>query len=150
MLNVKYLDRLYDDLLYLLQKKHVLRQEFLDKMYGEQRNSKKVKAILDYWDVFDDTSSNDSSVDGYDDDYNYKFIRDYFWDKIRNDIPDEDKLESLDTDNDGDIDKTDVSNIAKSITAYDVGRTFDGDYEDLDKVTKGTKSTEVTGNEKDL
>lgn len=31
-------------------------------------------------------------------------------------------LDKLDTDNDGDIDKTDVGNIAKSIAAYDVGR----------------------------
>ena len=48
----------------------------------------------------------------------------------------EDNLESLDADNDGDVDvdktdvgvdKTDVGNIAKSIAAYDVGRTFDDD-----------------------
>ena len=36
-------------------------------------------------------------------------------------------LDKLDTDNDDDVDKTDVSNIAKSIAAYDVGRTFDDD-----------------------
>lgn len=45
--------------------------------------------------------------------------------KYLNDIPGEDRLDSLDTDGDGDIDKTDVGNITKSITAYDVGRTFD-------------------------
>ena len=33
-----------------------------------------------------------------------------------------DLLDKLDTDNDGDVDKTDVGNIAKSIAAYDVGR----------------------------
>lgn len=118
MVNVKYLNELYDNLLNVLQNSHVLRQESLDKMYGEQRNSKKVKAILDYWDLFDDAPSDDPSID-------YVASRDYLWDKIRNDIPDEDKLDSLDTDGDGDIDKTDVGNIAKSIAAYDVGRTLD-------------------------
>lgn len=117
MINVKYLNELYDNLLNVLQNSHVLRQESLDKMYGEQRNSKKVKAILDYWDLFDDAPSGDPSID-------YAASRDYLWDKIHNDIPDEDKLDSLDTDGDGDIDKTDVGNIAKSIVAYDVGRTF--------------------------
>lgn len=118
MINVKYLNELYNDLLSILQNSHTLRQESLDKMYNEQRNSKKVKAILDYWDLFEDAQSDDPNID-------YKYNRDYLWDKIHNDIPYEDKLDSLDTDNDGDVDKTDVGNIAKSIAAYDVGRTFD-------------------------
>lgn len=129
MINVKYLNELYDELLNILQDSHIYKREALEKMFGEQRNSKKVKAILDNWDVFDYVSSDDPSID-------HKYNRDYLWNKIRDDSPDgayAGNYDELDTDNDGDVDKTDVSNIARAIMRSDVGRlTSDHDHPDRD------------------
>lgn len=121
-IRTKYIDKLYKALLEILRNpkyQHLLSPDVLEKMSKEQRNVPKIKAIRKYWDLFNAPSNNPN--------VSFALERDYLWDKFVNTPNDEEYLESLDTDNDGDVDKTDVSNIASAIVANDLGREFDTD-----------------------